>query len=211
MNQSEIKSLHNLPKRSYLNYISLFPVTQTEQIKTYTTLILTLIAVIGFSIFAISPTINTILELRRQLADSQFANTALEEKIASLESLQAQYTGFGTKLERINETFPTTPEVPDLFARIQTLARENGVQVMALESQEVELTKNTKSQVPSSFVFLVTTEGSYEQNISFLNELTDFNRILTIDTITMTRETAASGPLEMTIRARSYFHPEGGV
>src|SRR5690606_12620876 len=122
MNKNDITSLHNLPKNTYLDYIKFFPITQSKQAKTYTTLILTLIAVIGFSVFAISPTINTILELRRQLEDSRFANAALEEKIAALGSLQAQYTGFGEKLDRINGTIPTQPEVPVLFAKLQTLA-----------------------------------------------------------------------------------------
>lgn len=209
MNKNEVSSLHNLPKNTYLDYIKLFPSTQTEQIKTYTTLILTLVAIIGFSIFAISPTINTIIELRRQLSDSRFANEALENKIAALGSLQAQYTGFGTQLESINRALPTTPEVPALFARIQTLAEQNNVTIISMNSQEVELTKRSKTKVPSSFVFLVTVSGPYEQTLAFSEALTDFDRVVNIDEITINRENTTTGPLETTIRARAYFHPEG--
>lgn len=208
MRASDIKAVHNLPKNSYLNYIRLFPITQTPKAKSYFTIILTLVSVLGFSLFAISPTINTIIELKRKLADSRFVNDALEQKITALDSLQNQYSTMGETLTRISTAVPTTPEVPQLFARIQTLTNDTGVEIIKLESQEVELTKSTKEAQPSSFVFLLTIQGTYQQTISFINALGSFNRVLTLDTVSIERDPLGEKPLQTTIRARAYFHPE---
>ncbi len=208
MNNEQRTSLHNLPKKTYLNYIKSFPVTQSEQVRSYTTIILTLLAIIGFSVFAISPTINTILELRRQLEDNRYVNTALEEKITALGSLQAEYTGMGSTLEVIETALPTKPNVPDLFARLQTLATRYQVTLITLDSEEVELTKTAQGKEPSSFVFLITAQGAYDNIFSFSEALTDFNRVVSIDGITFTRKVGENQTVEAIIRARAYFHPE---
>jgi Tfp pilus assembly protein PilO len=209
MKPNENSALRILPKNKYLEYIKLFPVTQTQQVKTYTTLILTLVAVIGFSLFAISPTVNTILELRKQLADSQFADAALQEKISALQSLQEQYISLGTDLARISMAVPTTPEVPELLAKVQTLADAADLHIAKLEALQVELTKKSGGgQAPSSFVFVITTTGSYEQLLRFLDSLKSFDRLITIEAIAVERTGQGSIPLTASIRARAYFHPE---
>jgi type IV pilus assembly protein PilO len=215
MNITDTKALHRLPKNIYLDYIKLFPITQTPEIKTYTTLIMTLIAIIGFSVFAISPTLNTIVELRKTRADNRFAETSLENKISAMQSLQNQYTNMDDTLERISAAIPTGPDVPTLIAKIQTLAQKSNISVIKMESQEVELTKKSTGPKPSSFVINMTVSGSYPQVDSFLESLHTFDRILTIDSITINRDEQTSSLLVTTIRARAYFHPEatdlGGV
>ena len=209
MNASDVRELHNLPKNVYLQYIKLFPVTQTEQVKNYTTLLLTLVAIIVFSLFAISPTINTIVELRKTLADSQFADNALEEKLAALESLQNQYDSLDDRIERVSATIPTSPEVPLLLAKVQTLARDAGLSIVKLETLQVELTKSgAVGSEPDSFVFSITVSGSYDQVRQFLDSLPRLDRLVSVDAITLNRSLSTSGQVTGTIRARAYFHPE---
>ena len=209
MKATNTRILHSLPKNVYLQYIKLFPVTQTEQIKNYTTLILTLIAIIVFSLFAISPTINTIVELRKTLADSQFAEEALEQKLAAMQSLQEQYGTLGQTLDRISSTIPTTPEAPLLLAKVQTLASDAGLTIIKVEALQVELTKKGgESSQPSSFVFSITVAGRYDQILRFLESLPRLDRLTTIDTITLTRNIEEPGQVTANIRAKAYFHPE---
>lgn len=209
MKTSDVRELHNLPKNVYLQYIKLFPVTQTEQVKNYTTLLLTLIAIIVFSLFAISPTINTIVELRKTLADSQFADEALDQKLAALESLQDQYDSLEDTLGRVSATIPTSPEVPLLLAKVQTLATDAGLSIIKVETLQVELTKKgNEGQEPTSFVFAITVSGSYDQVRQFLDSLPMLDRLVTIDTISLNRELSSPGRVTGTIRARAYFHPE---
>jgi Tfp pilus assembly protein PilO len=210
MPATDPQSVHNLPKHVYLEYIKLFPITRSPEIRTYTTLILTLLGLIGFSVFAISPTIRTILELRRTLADERFANESLETKIAAIQSLQQQYSALGASLTRVSEAIPNAPEVSSLLAKIQTLVAQSGMRIVKLEALEVELTKQGKSSeapTPSSFVFTLNVSGSYAQLTTLLQALHRFDRIVTIDSLAITREEQTSG-LTANIRARAYFHPE---
>lgn len=210
MQTTDTQTLHNLPKNRYLEYIKLFPVTRSPVIRTYTTLILTLLGIIGFSLFAISPTIKTIIELRKTLADNRFANESLETKIKAMGSLQQQYNTLGPALTRVSEAIPTSPDVASLLAKVQTLVERNGMQIVKMDALEVEITKqgtNTEAAKPSSFVFTLSVSGSYEQLTGLLASLNRFDRIITIDALAITREDQASG-LTANIRARAYFHPE---
>lgn len=212
MRATDTRILHNLPKNVYLQYIKLFPVTQTEQVKTYTTLILTLIAIIIFSVFAISPTINTIVELKKTLADSEFADEALEQKLVAMQSLQEQYDGLGETLNRVAATIPTTPDAPLLLAKVQTLASDAGLTIIKVEALQVELTKNGgEAQQPASFIFGITVSGSYDQILQFLQSLPRLDRLTTIDTLSLTKASDGSGQVTANIRAKAYFHPEASL
>jgi len=201
--------LHNLPKNVYLQYIKLFPITQTEQVKTYTTLILTLIAVIIFGLFAINPTINTIVELKKTLADSEFADEALDRKLAALQSLQQQYGELGETLNRVAATLPTTPDAPLLLAKVQTLASDAGLTILKVEALQIELTKKGGAMnQPTPFPFGITVSGSYDQILTLLESLPRLDRLVSIDTVTLTRNTDGSSQVTATIRAKAYFHPE---
>lgn len=206
---NDIKTLHDLPKKSYLDYIRLFPITQSPQAKDYTTLLLTTAAIILFSVFAIAPTINTILELRKTLEDREFALATLDEKLTALDMLQQEYNAMGNTLDRINMAIPNQPDVPSLFARVQTLAIENNVDIVDLASSDVALDQQGKiDTMPTAFEFTITFIAPYDRTITFLNALTSFDRIVTIDTISMQKESESTSTIETTVNAKAYFHPE---
>jgi Tfp pilus assembly protein PilO len=208
---NEAEKLHTLPKSLYMEYIKLFPVSRIEEVKSYTTIILTLLAIIFFSAFAIKPTIETILELRRQLTDSRFAEESLETKVTALTSLQQQYNilSGNSLLTVLEKAIPTTPEAPVLLGKIRTVADQTNVRMVKMETSPVELTKKGgRATQPSSFVFTVTVAGSYSEIISFLEALTTFDRILSLDEIAITTDNKDEDPLTTSIRARAYFHPE---
>lgn len=209
MIEDDVKTLHNLPKKTYLDYIKLFPITQTRQARDYTTIILTVVAIIIFSVFAITPTVNTILELRKTLADREEANEQLTTKLASLSNLQAEYKNLGTTLERVNTAIPTTPDLPSLFAKIQTLASENGITLAELSSEDVSLETVNRNRQPTAITIFMTIEAPYAQTISFIDALRTFDRILTIDTVTLQKNSETSQSIETIITAKAYFHSEG--
>lgn len=208
MKATDTRILHNLPKNVYLQYIKLFPAAQIEEVKTYTTLILTLLAIIIFSLFAISPTINTIVELKKTLADSEFADESLDTKLAAMQSLQEEYGQLGESLNRIAATIPTNPDAPVLLAKIQTLATDAGLSIVKVEAVQVELTKKDTTTQPSAFIFGITVDGTYAQVLQFLESVPQLDRLVTADSISVTRNPEAAGQVVATIKFKAYFHPE---
>ena len=95
-------NLNNLkkPQQSKL-FLSLLPTLKEKKMRQFTTLALTFITIAFFGFFAITPTVNTISELQKQLDDSNFVNDALQKKIANLTTLQTTYTQIQPDLDPV--------------------------------------------------------------------------------------------------------------
>ncbi len=105
----------NLSTSKYREYLKLLPNFHEENTRIITTLILTFLAMSFFGIFAINPTLSTIVTLKKQLADSQLVHEKLGTKINNLSSLQQQYTQLSSELPVVFEAIPQTAQAPDLW------------------------------------------------------------------------------------------------
>src|SRR5882724_3344563 len=81
----------NLSTVRYREYLKLLPKIKNDSSRAITMLILTFLAMAFLSIFAINPTLTTIVELQKQLQDSQFVYQELQTKRNNLSNLQDQY------------------------------------------------------------------------------------------------------------------------
>ena len=72
----------NLTAAKYREYLKLLPNLQQEHAQSLLTLILTFAALCFFGIFAINPTLTTIADLEKQVADDRQVNQELTTKIA---------------------------------------------------------------------------------------------------------------------------------
>lgn len=184
------------------------PKVSKEQVKEYTTLIFTFIALIVFSIFAIKPTLATIIDLKRQISDSEFAVKSLKTKLANLNTLSVQYERLQPDLPILFAALPQNPTPASVVGQVQQLALKKNVQVVTLQSTTVGLYPPTK---PGSgekyFVFNVTVQGNYASLVSFLTSITSFTRLTSIESIAYTKSEKEDVLPKLTIRARAYFMP----
>src|SRR4051794_1976618 len=88
----------NLTAAKYREYLKLLPSIHDERTQLITMLIFTFVALSFFGLFAINPTLSTIVELKKELSDSQFVDQQLTNKINNLESLQQRYNLLGPDL-----------------------------------------------------------------------------------------------------------------
>jgi len=161
--------LQAITKKRYLEYIKLFPAIQGKKVKQYTTLILTFVSMTLFGIFAINPTITTVIELRRTLDDAKFVNNKLGEKIENLGTLKDKYDRLGQDLLVVNAAVPHKPDISLLLAQVQGVARESAVTITTLQALEVEqisLAKEPAKNASFSFIaearsWLITKEASH--------------------------------------------------
>ncbi len=196
----------NTNKNSYI-YKNLIPLFKKEETQNYTTLILTLITLSFFAIFAINPTITTIVHLQKQLTDSQFVEQKLQEKITNLTKLQLQYELLKNDIPIVLDALPQMPKAPLLTAQIQGVAGKSNVSITQLQLFQVELTKNeTKSGSYNSYAFSLGVEGTKDNLLQFLSTLINFQRIATIDSISMGK-TKDPTLLQLSIRGQTYFNP----
>lgn len=201
--------LRNLSTKRYLAFIRSFPNFREEKVQTYATLILTLLAFSFFALFAIGPTLSTISELRKTLADNTFLDAQLQTKITSMTQLQQTYTVISPQLPVLMAAIPAAPDTTKLSGQIRALAKENSVTITQLQSQGIEIASSTKAKsvlqpIPLTF----SVQGDLPNLESFYNSLLSFDRILTITSMTMLFSSEGGTPeLRLIIQANAYFRP----
>lgn len=197
---------HNLAKSKYLEFLPKFKEEKTQK---FTTLVFTLLAFSFFGFFAINPTLSTIAALKKELSDNEFVNQKLDEKISNLSILNQKYDLLREDLSSITSIMPPNPNPTLLAGQIQAIAAENNVKLSSLQIFEIEISKNIRpdsTEDPKSyskFIFSFGAKGSYTDLKKFLASFTDFQRIITIESISV--RGANNSTMEIDIKASSYF------
>ena len=196
-------------KEEYAKYLAFMPDLKQERTKKFTTIVLTLVATIILGLFAVSPTLSTIANLQKQIDDSTFVNQKLQQKINDLSTLQQKYANVQSDLPIITDAIPTSAQIPLLVAQIQTVAQNASLKLDSFQTFEVDLSKVTViNKNYSSFDFGLSAEGSYQQITDFLDNLTNFQRIITIANISVSKSNNTNntnGTLQLNVGGATFF------
>ncbi len=184
-------------------YLKNLPDFQKEKTRNITTLVLTLVTLSAFGLFAISPTLSTIAQLQKQLDDNQLVQKKLEQKIANLELLQRQYNLIEKDVPLILAAVPQTPSTSRLVGQLQTIALSSAVKITRIQVFQVELSQS-KTPDNASFVFSIGVEGPSENVSKFLLLLSDFDRIVAIDILSINKQ-EEKGITQLQLRGRAYY------
>lgn len=201
--------LHNFSKEKYLAYIRSLSSARREKIHTYGSLILTLIAILFFGIFAITPTLSTIFELRKGLEDSKYIDSQLQIKINHLTTLQDSYGTVSKELPVIYSAIPQTPETTKLTGQIRQLASDTNITLRNINTQSVYIAKAQETQTTlTPFVINITARGSAEDLLKFAALLTNFDRLLRVNFITVTIPLEKNATYhQLAIQLTAYYRP----
>lgn len=189
-----------------LNYAQFLPNFKEERTQKFTTIVLTVLALSFFGIFAINPTISTIAQLRKELDDNTIVDNKLQEKINNLSILQKKYVSLENDLPLILSAVPKNSDVPLLAAQVQAVAKNSNVSINNFQSFEVDVVTNPSPKSYSSFAFALSVDGAYNDLYKFLSSLSNMQRVLSIDLISLTKKTASNG-IELSIRGKAFFSP----
>ncbi len=196
--------LRNFAKERYLRVAKAFPIIQEEHTQRYVMLILSFLAMSLLGLFAISPTINTIVELNRKLEDSKFVFDALNTKKAHLSSLHSQYDTLQTVWPVVDAAVPDAPNVGSLVGQVQEIAHQYALEITNIQTFPVELTKqSTQLATDTSFAFTISVDGPPDDLQAFVLALAKFDRVVRIESITLSNDEKSS----LTVRLRAYFTP----
>lgn len=136
---------NNLTASRYREYLKLLPDIQKENTRAVVTLIFTFFAMSFFGIFAINPTLSTIVTLKKQLADSQLVHDNLKTKISNLSVLQQQYAQLNADLPIVFEAIPEEARATSLLGQIMGLAKEKRVVIVSLGTAKISLLESAQN------------------------------------------------------------------
>src|SRR3989344_3603535 len=181
------EGFEHITKRTYLEYIRLFPVLKKERNKQYGMLIFTFATMTFFGIFAINPTLTTIVELQKKLTDSRLVHEQLTQKINNLSTLQNKYTLLTPDLPLIEAALPPTVNATRFMGQIQTIVRQSGVSMDGISFGALTLA-STSPITEGDFTFSMQVSGTFAEINAFLKTLTTFDRIVVIDSLSLAKE-----------------------
>ena len=187
-------------------YLEFLPDLKKEKTKKYSSIIFSLISLSFFGIFAINPTLSTIAKLRKELSDTKFVDEQLEKKITNLSSLQEKYNIVEKDIPIVLKAVPKNPQVPLLIGQIQAVAKDTGVEIINLQSFEVDVPGTSSDQKKySAFSFSTSVQGNYENLNNFISTLSSMERVVSLDTLSINRKGNQSEILELNIKGMAYF------
>jgi hypothetical protein len=101
--------------RSYfLNIVNVYK--QRRDVKAFLELILTLVTISFFALFALKPTLLTIIELLREIEAKEETVEKMDTKIQNLQQAQTLYIQEAARIKLLETAIPDKP-APDLFVR----------------------------------------------------------------------------------------------
>lgn len=206
-------------------YQSLEPLLNKKKSQNYTAVIFSFLVISLFGLYAIRPTIGTILTLKREIQDKIEINKKMEEKISALIEAQAVYSQIENNLPFIDQALPSDPEAIPLIVQLQNLATLHGVSIATVQLPPVPLlgkesTTSAKIQAigakQESFTFTISIVGPYSGILEFITGLLEMRRVVTLGTVsvvtdrsnekasTISAQTIGS-QLKLTMKLTSYY------
>jgi Tfp pilus assembly protein PilO len=196
-------------KEEYSKYLAFMPDLRQEKAKKFTTIVLTLTASMILGFFAINPTLSTIANLQKQIDDNKFVDQKLVEKITNLSVLQQKYSSIENDLPLIYSAIPASSEIPPLMGDIQTIAKNSNIKLDSFQTFTVDLSnKKPTNNKYSSFDFGFAGEGTYSDIISFMNQLLNFQRIIAVNNVSISKINTGkdnSGILQLNFKGTVLF------
>ena len=200
-------------------YQSLEQTIQKPKHHVYSATVFSFLAVSLFGWYAIRPTVQTILYLRREIKDNEVVNQKLEEKISALVEAQANYQNVEPQLPVVNQTLPQNPNVIALIVQLRNLAiisgaSLSGVQVPTVPILGQDATSSALTTVKQAkltdFPLSVTVSGLFPNIQSYLQGLISMRRIIAIDSFSVSKSkelsgTTGSNMLQLTLKLKGYY------
>lgn len=178
-------------KSFFLNVLSAY--NTKPNLRIYLELMLSLGTIIIFSIFAIKPTILTIVEINNEIKGKETTIAKLDKKIVDLKTASSILQTQSQNLKIIDEAVPSDAELEKLIKQIESLSSTSTVQLTSLTSAELLLKgkQNEKKKAsdlnplpdnPNELPISFSVSGDYPNLFSFLKSVENLRRPLKFDT-----------------------------
>jgi len=188
--EQDWKKNYSRYKGFFLNILSIY--NNKPNLKIYLELALSLTTIIIFAVFAIKPTIVTIIELSQEIKNKEEIITKLDQKITTLKLVSNILNSEADELVLVNQAVPSMADMESVIKQIEILASTNVVEIRNIASADVvlrgDLVKTNKSievaELPNGTKGLdmtISVSGQYADLFNFMKSLETLRRPIRID------------------------------
>jgi len=177
-------------QKYFLNVVSLYK--RRQDLRMFLEIILSLVTISFFALFAIRPTFVTVSDLLNQIRTKEDILAQMETKIRNLTQAQINFNAQSQRLALLETAIPDSPSPESFIRQVEGVSRRDGVSVLGATTGEVTLTGTqgkTKAdeelealpEGADGVVVSVTTTGNYENLVAYLSEFESLRRPLWLD------------------------------
>lgn len=195
------------PKKTrYYTYIR--PVIRNKFVRTYSSVIFSLLTIGIFSYYAIRPTVTTILSLQKSIEEQNQVLNSLKEKVNNLTQGKQNYENISPSVKnKLGSLIPDNPALPRLinsltFAANQAEASISGIQIQSIDLQPKSLQVSKNAEL-KEVAFTFNTSGEFPNLMKVLTNIKRLDRLITINSINFALPN--DNALVMSINAKAYF------
>lgn len=169
--------------RKYIQSISTL-YQERSDLRAFTEILLSVLAITMFTLFAIRPTLVTIAGLNSDIRTKNETIAQLDRKIESLVAAQALYEEKKATIALLDSAIPTVPEPEITIRQVESIASQTGLQLSGLTVGSVDLTKTTVQDL-ETVPFSISGTGGYRAMFAFLQQIEKMRRPLAESQMTM--------------------------
>lgn len=188
-------------------YVYVKPVIKNPIVRTYSSLVFSLLAVTFFSMFALRPTLKTIISLQKDIDQQKQVLDQLIQKTKSLDQGIKNYQSLDSQVKlKLESLIPSKVSPANIIEELNTLATRFDASISAIQFQPFEIINNapppTKDADLKEILLNLSLRGSYEALSGFLNSLKFSKHLILVDTVNFN---STDEGLIMTVAARTIF------
>jgi Tfp pilus assembly protein PilO len=189
-------------------YTFIQPVIKNPYVRSYAPYVFSLVTVTVLLVFAIRPTVSTILVLKTKIAEEQQTLDALENKARMIQEAKANYDKLDPAVKaKIVAAVPQTVEVTDLLRDLESAlpaqASISAIQVQPLTLLDEASPSANKAHPDLAEVdFTYNITGNYNQVLVTLDNLRRVPRLINIRNLVVSKP---SEEMIMTVTAKAYY------
>lgn len=190
---------------------------QIPAVQSSLSVVLSLFIVSIFILFALKPTVVTIVKLQKTIEDSEKTLQQLKTKVTALQKASVIYEQLTPAIPMLEASIPgKSAEYQALTSTIELLAVQTGVVLNTSSLGETLLYSRilspfvpNKTQGVAALPFSVRVTGEYPAITSFLQNLLTVDRLIKMDSVTYAREGSvrgsSAGSTSLTIVGEAYY------
>lgn len=189
----------------YFTYIK--PIGKLPIVRTYGSTIFTLVVMVIFILFAIRPTIETILILQKKLADSTAVLEKINQKANDLTLGKQNYDHLDQSVKaEISTAIPDSANLKTLIQTLEQAANIHEASISALQIQPLVLEVKNEFLVgkPSDISFTFNVEGTFTNLVALLQDLKASSRLISIESLSLSKLSEDAG-LIMSITGKAFY------
>lgn len=182
----------------YRNFISniIERYKSKPNLKIYLELMMSITTIVIFVIFAIRPTIITILELNKEIQKKEVVLTQLKTKVKNLQTAGNLIRSEALNIRYVDLAIPTKSNPETLIKQLEELSNQNSLNLMSVTLSDVVIFGDTVTQkkkrgeiaLPENAMelpFTLSAAGSYQNIINYLKAIENMKRPVMIDNLSI--------------------------